>query len=207
MPKAALYNQDGEPLGEATLSGSVFGAEVNQSLMHQAVVMLQANRRLGTASTLTRAEVRGGGRKPWRQKGLGRARHGTIRSPLWRGGGVVFGPSPRDFAYAIPKKARREALRSALSARAREGKIAVLEGLSLERPQTASIARLVNRIGAARALIVTGDSDAVVAKSARNLPGVGSLPAASLNVLDVMAHEWLVLTRDAVGKLEEALAP
>jgi large subunit ribosomal protein L4 len=208
MPKAAVFNQEGEPLGETELSGSVFGTQVNEHLLYETTVIMRANRRVGTASTKTRAEVRGGGRKPWRQKGLGRARHGSIRSPLWRGGGVVFGPSPRDYRHALPRKARREALRSALSARAREGGIVVVEELSLERPRTAAVARLLERVGATgRTLLVTGRPDALVARSARNLPAVTSLPVTNLNVLDVMAHDRLVLTRDALTWLEEALAP
>ncbi len=207
MPKAALYSPEGETLGEMELSDTVFGTDVNTGLLHEVTVMLQANRRTGTASTKTRAEVRGGGRKPWRQKGLGRARAGTIRSPLWRGGGIVFGPSPRDYSYALPRKARREALRSALSVRAGEGRVVVLEQLAMERPKTASLVRLLDRVVQGSALVVTGDSDRMVALSARNVAGIMSLPAASINALDVLAHEWLVLTRDAARRLEEALAP
>jgi large subunit ribosomal protein L4 len=207
MPKAALYNPEDETLGEMELSDTVFGTDVNAGLLHEVAVMLQANRRAGTASTKTRAEVRGGGRKPWRQKGLGRARAGTIRSPLWKGGGIVFGPSPRDYSYALPRKARREALRSALSARVGEGRVVVLERLAMERPRTASLVRLLDRVARGSALIVTADADRMVALSARNVAGVTSLPAASINALDVLAHEWLVLTRDAARRLEEALAP
>ena len=207
MPKAALYSPQGETLGETELSAAVFGTDVNGSLLHEVTVMLQANRRSGTASTKTRAEVRGGGRKPWRQKGLGRARAGTIRSPLWRGGGITFGPSPRDYSYAMPRKARREALRSALSARAAEGRVVVLDHLTMDRPKTASLVKLLDQVARGSALIVTGEDDSMVALSARNVAGIMSRPAASVNVLDVLAHEWLVLTRDAARRLEEALAP
>ena len=207
MPKAALYSPQGETLGETELSAAVFGTDVNGSLLHEVTVMLQANRRSGTASTKTRAEVRGGGRKPWRQKGLGRARAGTIRSPLWRGGGITFGPSPRDYSYAMPRKARREALRSALSARAAEGRVVVLDHLTMDRPKTASLVKLLDQVARGSALIVTAEADSMVALSARNVAGIMSRPAASVNVLDVLAHEWLVLTRDAARRLEEALAP
>ena len=207
MPKAALYSSQGETLGETELSDAVFGTDVNTSLLHEVTVMLQANRRAGTASTKTRAEVRGGGRKPWRQKGLGRARAGTIRSPLWRGGGITFGPSPREYAYTMPRKARRKALRSALSARVGEGRVIVLDRLTMERPKTATLVKLLHRVARGSALIVTAEADPMVALSTRNVAGVMSLPAASINARDILAHEWLILTRDAARRLEEALAP
>ena len=206
MPKVSVYNQEGQPVGEIELSDTVFGAEVNEALLHQAVVMYLANQRQGTASTKTRGEVRGGGRKPWRQKGLGRARHGSIRSPIWVGGGVVFGPKPRDYRQAMPKKARRAALRSALSAKVRDGALIVLDDLKLAQPKTKEMAGVLKRLGADRKpLIVLGERDPNVELSARNLPGAGTAQAADINVYQVLAHDPLVLTRAAVAKLEEAL--
>ncbi|MEW6523276.1 MAG: 50S ribosomal protein L4 [Bacillota bacterium] len=206
MAKVAVYNVRGEVVDEMELKDDIFAAPINQSLMHQVVVMQRANRRQGTAKTKTRAEVRGGGRKPWRQKGLGRARHGTIRSPLWRGGGVVFGPRPRDFGYTMPRRARRAALKSALSARLNAGALKVVDGIELMAPRTRAIAELLSNLEVPRALIVTGGPSPVVYKSARNLPGVGTTIARDLNVLDVLAHRHLVLTRDAVRAVEEVLS-
>jgi len=206
MPKVSVYNQQGQPVGEIELSETVFGAEVNEGLLHQAVVMYQANQRQGTASTKTRGEVSGGGRKPWRQKGLGRARHGSIRSPIWKGGGVVFGPKPREFRQEMPKKARRAALRSALSAKVREGALIVLDDLQLPQPKTREMAAVLQRLSAERKpLIVLGERNPNVELSARNLPGAGTMQAEDINVYQVLAHDRLVVTRAAVAKLEEAL--
>ncbi len=206
MPKVSVYNLEGQAVGEIELSDVVFGAPVNEALLHQAVVMYQANQRQGTASTKTRAEVRGGGRKPWRQKGTGRARHGSIRSPIWVGGGVVFGPKPREYRQTMPKKARRAALRSALSAKVREGNLIVVESLTLAEPKTKQMAGVLGRLQAERKpLIVLAERDRNVELSTRNLPGVGTTQATDMNVYQVLAHDKLVLTKDAVAKLEEAL--
>lgn len=207
MPKVAVLNQDGAEVGEIELSDAVFGAPVNQSLMHQAVVRYQANQRQGTVSTKTRAEVAGGGRKPWRQKGLGRARHGSIRSPIWVGGGVTFGPKPRDFGQKMPKKARRAALRSALSGKVASGEFIVLDSLSLEQPKTRQIVELLDKLNAAgkRALVVTEDTDRNVVLSSRNIPGVATARASDLNVYDVLVNEKVIATKDAVAKIEEVL--
>jgi len=206
MPKVSVYNQEGQPVGEIELSDTVFGAEVNEALLHQAVVMYLANQRQGTASTKTRGEVRGGGRKPWRQKGLGRARHGSIRSPIWVGGGVVFGPKPRDFRQDMPKKARRAALRSALSAKVRDGALIVLDDLKLAQPKTKAMVGVLKRLAAERKpLIVLGERNPNVELSARNLPGAATAQAEDVNVYQVLSHDRLVLTRAAVAKLEEAL--
>jgi large subunit ribosomal protein L4 len=206
VPKTAVYNIHGEVVGEIELSDGVFAAPVNEALVHEVVLMQLANRRRGTASTKTRAEVRGGGRKPWRQKGLGRARHGTIRSPLWRGGGVVFGPHPREFGYTMPRKMRRSALKSALSSRLQADSLKVVDGLELETPRTRVIAGMLQNLKSPRALIVTGGHDLNVYKSARNLPGVSTTTARDLSVYDVVSHPQLLLTRDAVRTIEEVLS-
>lgn len=207
MPKVAVYNKDGDHVGELELSDAVFGQAVNRAVLHEVVVMQLANRRKGTHDTKTRSEVRGGGRKPWRQKGTGRARHGSIRSPIWRGGGIVFGPHPRDYRYSVPKKVRRLALKSALSSKAGEDRIVVLDELTMDAPKTREMVRILGNLKATDgALVVTADRDFAVERSARNIPGVKSLTAAHLNVLDILDHAHLVLTKDAVAKVEEVLS-
>lgn len=206
MPTVAVYNMEGEQVDSIELSETVFGAEVNEAAMHQVLVAQMANRRQGTASTRTRGEVRGGGRKPWRQKGTGRARAGSIRSPLWRGGGTVFGPKPRDYRQGIPRNLRRMAMRSALTAKLRDGELVVLEKLSLAEAKTRNIAAVLKAVGANNsALIVTAEPDKLVALSSKNLPGVTTIPARELNLYDVLHHRHLVLTREAVGQVEEVL--
>lgn len=207
MPRVALYNMKGEPVGEVDLADEVFGIDVNPSLLHQAVVTYLANQRQGTASTKTRGEVSGGGRKPWRQKGTGRARQGSIRAPHWKGGGVVFGPKPREYRIEMPKRARRLALKGALSEKVREGKIRVLDQLAFDRPRTRAMAEVLKNldIGGEKALIVTADTDANVYKSARNIPGVIAMAAPELNVYQVLNHQNLVITRDAVERVQEVL--
>ncbi len=203
MPTVALYNTSGEQVGEITLKDEIFGVEVHEPIVHDAVVMQLAGRRQGTHDTKTRAEVRGGGRKPWRQKGTGRARHGTSRSPIWRGGGVVFGPHPRDYSYSLPKKARRLALKSALSAKVNAGDILVLEELSLDQPKTRDMVKILNNLKVDDALLVTAGKDVTVEKSARNIPNIKPLTAVGLNVYDILAYNKLVITRDAVARVEE----
>jgi large subunit ribosomal protein L4 len=198
-----LYNTSGEQVGEITLKDEIFGVEVHEPIVHDAVVMQLAGRRQGTHDTKTRAEVRGGGRKPWRQKGTGRARHGTSRSPIWRGGGVVFGPHPRDYSYSLPKKARRLALKSALSAKVNAGDILVLEELSLDQPKTRDMVKILNNLKVDDALLVTAGKDVTVEKSARNIPNIKPLTAVGLNVYDILAYNKLVITRDAVARVEE----
>jgi large subunit ribosomal protein L4 len=205
MPKVALYNIQGQQVGEVDLAEQVFG-EVNEAVLHDAVVMQMASRRRGDAKTLTRSEVRGGGRKPWRQKGTGRARVGSIRSPLWRGGGVIFGPRPRDYGYKLPQKVRRLALRSALASKLREGNIIVLDALPMEKPRTKDMINILNKLAASKALLVTADHDANVQLSARNIPGVTFITSAGLNVYDLLAHEKLVITKEAVDQVQEVLA-
>jgi large subunit ribosomal protein L4 len=206
MPKVAVYSMDGQQVGEMELKDEVFGVEVNEALLHQAMVMYEANKRQGTAATKTRGLVAGGGRKPWRQKGTGRARQGSTRAPQWRGGGTVFGPSPRDWRQAMPKKARRAALRSALSAKAAAGDIVVLDQLSLPAPKTKAMAQVLDTFGARKALVVTPDADANLVLSSRNIPGVLLSGAKSLNAYTILTHDKLVITEKAVGQLEEVLA-
>lgn len=206
MPKVAVYNKEGATVGEITLSDAVFGAEVNPGLLHEVVQMYLANKRQGTADTKTRAEVSGGGRKPWRQKGTGRARHGSIRSPLWRKGGIVFGPHPREYGWSMPKKARRAALRQALSAKVKSGELIVVDKFELEAPKTREVATLLKNLKVdGSAFIVTAQEDVNIYKSARNIPGVRVNAARNLNAYDVLAAGKLVFTQDAVAKVEEVL--
>lgn len=206
MPKVAVYNKEGATVGEITLSDAVFGAEVNSGLLHEVVQMYLANQRQGTSDTKTRAEVSGGGKKPWRQKGTGRARQGSIRSPQWRHGGIVFGPHPRKFGWTMPKKARRTALRQALSSKLANGELIVLDSFELEAPKTREVATLLKNLGATnKAYLVTGTEDINVYKSARNIPGVRANAARNLNVYEVLSAGKLVLTKDAVAKVEEVL--
>jgi len=207
MPKVALYNTSGDQVGEIDLNDSVFGVPVHQSVLHDAVVAYLANQRQGTHDTKTRGEVRGGGRKPWRQKGTGRARHGSRRSPIWKGGGVVFGPHPRDYSIKLPRKVRRLAMKSALSSKVESGSIVVLEDLKLDQPKTKDMVRILENLKVAdKALVVTALQDENVFKSTRNIAGVKPTSAGYLNVYDIMAHQTLVITRAAVSQVEEVLA-
>lgn len=207
MPTLELFNMAGEQVGEIELHPRIFDCKVQNSLMHDVARMLLNNQRLGTASTKTRGEVRGGGRKPWRQKGTGRARHGTIRSPIWKGGGTVFGPKPRDYRYSLPKKMRRAALCSALSAKLRGNQITVLDALDLAQPKTKEIVRLLNNFKIeGKTLFITAAPDFNVYRSGRNIPGVKTVVARQLNVLDILNHDRLIMTKDAVAGLEEVFA-
>jgi large subunit ribosomal protein L4 len=207
MPKVALYNTEGEQVGELELADTVFGVQVNEAAMHQAVLTYLANRRSGTADTKVRSEVRGGGRKPWRQKGTGRARHGTIRSPIWKGGGVVFGPHPRSYRMALPKKIKRLALKSALTSKVNSGSLIVLDQLTMEAPKTREMVKVLGNLNTGRkVLIVIESPEANIIKSARNIPGVKTLNANQLNVYDILNTDNLVITRDAVVQVEEVFA-
>lgn len=207
MPKVALYDISGAQVGEVELADSVFGIEPHQHVLHQAVVMQQASLRAGTHSTKGRSEVRGGGRKPWRQKGTGRARQGSIRAPQWKGGGIVFGPTPRSYAYKLPKKVRRLAIKSALSSKVVGNEIVVLDQLTMNQPKTKEFAAILNSLKVDRkALIVTADYNDTVVLSARNIPGVKIVSAEGINVLDVMVHDKLIITKDAAKKVEEVFA-
>jgi large subunit ribosomal protein L4 len=207
MPKVALLNQTGSNVGEIELNDSVFGIEPNQHVLFEAVIMQRASLRQGTHKVKNRSEVAGGGRKPWRQKGTGRARQGSIRSPQWRGGGVVFGPTPRSYAYKLPKKVRRLAIKSALSTKVVDNDIVVLEDLALNAPKTKEMTSVLKGLSVEKkALIVTADINENVALSARNIPGVTVVTASGVNVLDVLNHDKLIMTKAAVQKVEEVLA-
>ena len=207
MPKVALFNQAGSQVGEVELNDSVFGIEPNNHVMFEAVVMQRASMRQGTHKTKIRSEVAGGGRKPWRQKGTGRARQGSIRSPQWRGGGTVFGPVPRSYSYKLPKKVRRLAIKSALSSKVAAENILVLESLAFEAPKTKEFTQVLKGLSVdTKALIVTADVDENVALSARNIPGITVVSAEGINVLDVLNHDKLIMTKAAVEKVEEVLA-
>ncbi|TMA12724.1 MAG: 50S ribosomal protein L4 [Deltaproteobacteria bacterium] len=188
------------------LKEEIFGAKVRPHLLHQTVVMQLNNLRAGTASTKTKGFVRGGGKKPWRQKGTGRARAGSIRSPLWVGGGTIFGPQPRDYSYRLPKKARKQALLSALSAKNRDRKIIVLDKWELAEPKTKLMRKILDDLKVTSALIVIAQSDERVERSARNLPAVKVLRVEGLNVYDLLRHEHLILTEGSLRLIEERLA-
>jgi large subunit ribosomal protein L4 len=207
MPKVSVYNVDGNQVGELDLAEGIFGLEPNIHVLHSAVLLQQATLRSGTHDTKGRSEVRGGGRKPWKQKGTGRARQGSIRSPQWKGGGIVFGPTPRSYGFKLPRKVRRLAIKSALSSKAQDNQIIVLDQLSLSQPKTKDITKLLNNLKVVRkALVVTADFDNNVALSARNIPGVKFVAAEGINVLDVMKYDQLIITKDAVAKVEEGFA-
>jgi large subunit ribosomal protein L4 len=204
--EVAVYNLAGEVVDHVDLDDSVFGVPLNEGLVHQAVVQYQANQRVGTANTLTRGQVRGGGKKPWRQKGTGRARQGTTRAPHWRGGGVVFGPHPRDYHQELPVKMRRLALCCALSQRARENGIRLLQELTFSEPRTKQSAELIENLGLTdRALIVTADLDRNVYLSTRNLPRTGVTFVGQLNIYDVLRHPIVVMPIEAARRLEQKL--
>jgi large subunit ribosomal protein L4 len=191
---------------QPTLREEIFGAKTRPHLLHQAVVMQLANRRAGTASTKSKGFVRGGGKKPWRQKGTGRARAGSTRSPIWVGGGTIFGPQPRDYSYRMPKKARREALLSALSLKNHDGKIIVVDKFDLEEAKTKLMAKALTDLNVRSALIVIAESDEKIERAARNLPKVKVLRVEGLNVYDLMRYDHLILTDGALKLLEERLA-
>ena len=188
------------------LNDAIFGAKARPHLLHQAVVMQLANRRAGTAATKTKGFVRGGGKKPWKQKGTGRARAGSIRSPIWVGGGTVFGPTPRDYSYRMPRTARREALLSALSVKNRDGKLIVVDKFSLEAAKTKIMAQALAELKVTSALIVIAGADATIERSARNLPKIKVLRVEGVNVYDLLRYDHLVLTAGALKLLEERLA-
>ncbi|PLS15541.1 50S ribosomal protein L4 [Bacillus sp. M6-12] len=207
MPKVTMFNQAGSQVGDIELNDSIFGIEPNNHVLFEAIIMQRASLRQGNHKVKNRSEVAGGGRKPWRQKGTGRARQGSIRSPQWRGGGTVFGPTPRSYSYKMPKKMRRLAIKSALSAKALEQEIIVLENLAFEAPKTKEFTAVLKGLSVdTKALIVTDGLDEKVALSARNIPGVTVVEAAGLNVLDVVSHNKLIMTKSAVEKVEEVLA-
>ncbi|KUO73266.1 MAG: 50S ribosomal protein L4 [Clostridia bacterium BRH_c25] len=207
MPNVALYNISGKQVGEIELSENIFGANVNVEAMHQVVKMYLANQRQGTQSALTRAEVRGGGIKPWRQKGTGRARHGSIRSPQWKHGGVVFAPKPRSYRYSVPKKIKRIALKSALSSKVIDNDIVVIEELNFDAPKTKQVVSLLENLKVdSKTLIVMAESNENIIKSARNIKGVKTASVNTLNVYDILNYDKFIITSDAVKKVEEVYA-
>ena len=207
MPNVALYNISGKQVGEIELNEKTFGADINIEAMQQVVKMYLANQRQGTQSALTRAEVRGGGIKPWRQKGTGRARHGSIRSPQWTHGGIVFAPKPRSYRYTVPKKIKRIAMKSALSSKVNENNILVIEELNFEEPKTKQVTSLLDNLKVnSKALIVLADNNENVVKSARNVKGVKTALVNTLNVYDILNHDKFIITKDAVKKVEEVYA-
>ncbi|EJM1129840.1 50S ribosomal protein L4 [Listeria monocytogenes] len=207
MPKLSLLKQDGTNAGEITLNDTVFGIEPNEKVVVDVILSQRASLRQGTHKVKNRSEVRGGGRKPWRQKGTGRARQGSIRSPQWRGGGVVFGPTPRSYAYKLPKKVRRLAIKSILSSKVNEEKLVVLEGLTFDAPKTKEFAAFLKNISVdTKALIVVAGESENVELSARNLQGITVISAESISVLEVAKHDKLIITKAAVEKVEEVLA-
>ena len=206
MSTVGLFNQEGKQVGDIQLNDSVFGVEVNENAMHQVVVALLANKRQGTQSAKTRAEVRGGGIKPWRQKGTGRARQGSIRAPQWIKGGIVFAPKPRSYRQATPKSMRRVAMKSALTSKVQAGEMIVLESLSFEAPKTKLVIEMLKAFEAKKTLIITAESNEAVYKSARNIPGVAIIPANNINVYDLLKYNKVIITKDAVSKIEEVYA-
>ncbi|PGS52814.1 50S ribosomal protein L4 [Bacillus sp. AFS041924] len=207
MPKVTMFNQTGAQVGEIELADAVFGIAPNEHVLFDAVMMQRASLRQGTHKVKTRSEVRGGGRKPWRQKGTGRARQGSIRSPQWRGGGIVFGPAPRSYSYKLPKKVRRLAIKSALSTKVLEQSMLVLEDLALNAPKTKDMVTVLQGLSVQKkVLIVTADLNENVALSARNIPGITVIASNEVNVIDVLHHDTLIMTKAAVQKVEEVLA-
>ena len=207
MAKANVFNMAGQQVGEIELSEAVFGVEPNQAVVHEVVKNHLANCRQGTQSALTRAEVSGGGKKPWRQKGTGHARQGSTRAPQWTHGGIVFAPKPRDYSYTLNKKVKRLALKSVLSAKAAEGKLVVIDTIKLDAIKTADFRKFLDAVKVdGKALVVTPAVDTVIVKSARNIPGVLTTPAVQLNVYDIINAQYLVVDQAALAKIEEVYA-
>ena len=207
MPKLGLFNIEAKQVGEIQLNDNIFAAEVNADAMHQVVVALLANKRQGTQSAKTRAEVRGGGIKPWRQKGTGRARQGSIRAVQWIGGGVAFAPKPRSYRYTLPKKVRRLAMKSALTSKVQNGEMIVLDALNMEAPKTKEFVQILKNVNAAKkALVVTAENNENVIKSAKNIEGVATATVNTINVYDILKYDSFIITTDAVKKVEEVYA-
>lgn len=206
MPTVGLFNTEAKQVGDIQLNDKVFAVEVNEAAMHQVVVALLANKRQGTQSAKTRAEVRGGGIKPWRQKGTGRARQGSIRAPQWIKGGVVFAPKPRDYRMSIPKSMKRVAMVSALTSKVQNNEMVVLESLSFDAPKTKQVVEMLKAFEAKKTLIITAESNENVYKSARNIEGVAVLPVNNINVYDLLKYPTVMVTKDAVTKIEEVYA-
>ena len=206
MANVTVYNMEGNEVGTMELNDAVFGAPINEHLLHLAVVRQLANKRQGTQKAKTRSEVSGGGRKPWRQKGTGHARQGSIRAPQWTGGGIVFAPVPRDYSVKMNKKERRAALRSALTSKVQDNKLVVVDSLALSEIKTKEMKRVLNNLKADKALVITAFDDQNVILSARNIADVQTATVNTMNVYDVMKHNTVVVTKDAVASIEEVYA-
>jgi large subunit ribosomal protein L4 len=205
MPVAGVYDIENNKVSEIELSDAVFGAEVNEAILHDVVRMQMASKRSGTASTKRRQEVSGGGRKPWRQKGTGRARAGTTRSPIWRGGGIVFGPHPRSYAYKVPKKVRKLALMSALSMKVKEGRMLILKDFPMDEIKTKKFKEVIDRFGLKKALLVLDKADLILEKSSRNIQGIKLIRSEGINVYDLLKYDHVVLFEPSVKMIEGAL--
>ncbi len=203
MAKVSVYSMEGKQVDEIELNDAVFGVDVNAHLMHMSVVWHLANRRQGTQSAKTRAEVRGGGAKPWRQKGTGRARQGSIRAPHWKGGGVVFAPKPRDYSFKLNKKERRAALKSALTTKVNDNQLIVIDDLKLDEIKTKKMQAVLDGLKVNKALIVLNDGDRKVVLSTRNIPNVKTASTHTINVYDILKYDTFIVTKDAVATLEE----
>ena len=206
MSDLSVHNIKGENIGEVSLRDSIFNTKVNKYLVHQAVKRYLANRRRGTASTKNRSEVRGGGAKPWKQKGTGRARAGTNSSPIWVGGGIVFGPTPRDYSFSLPKKMKVAALKSALSNKLENKEIIIIDKLSLKENKTSKMVEILKNLQAfKKPLIITEKEDNIIALSVRNIKGVQVLPVSKINTYDLINHKKIIITKKALKKIEEVL--
>ena len=206
MAEVSVLNMEGSEVGKMKLNDAIFGVEINEHLVHQAVVAQLANNRQGTQKAKTRSEVRGGGRKPWRQKGTGHARQGSIRAPQWTGGGVVFAPTPRDYSKKMNKKEKRIALKSVLTSRVEEGKFIVLDELKFDAPKTKEFAEVLKNLEADKALVVLNDNDTNVVKSAANIPTVKTASTNTINVYDILKYDTVIVTQYAVKTIEEVYA-
>ena len=206
MANVAVYNMEGKEVGKLDLNDAVFGVEVNEHLVHMAVLQQLANNRQGTQKAKTRSEVRGGGRKPWRQKGTGHARQGSTRAPQWTGGGVVFAPVPRDYSFKINKKEKRAALKSVLTAAVQENKLIVVDELKLDEIKTKKFAEVMKNLNVDKALVVINDNDQNIVMSAKNIPTVKVAQTNTINVFDILKYSTVVVTKDAVATIEEVYA-
>ena len=206
MANVSVYNMEGKEVETMELDDAVFGVDVNEHLVHMAVVQQLANNRQGTQKAKTRSEVRGGGRKPWRQKGTGHARQGSTRAPQWTGGGVVFAPTPRDYSFKMNKKEKRAALKSALSSRVAENKFVVVDELKFDAIKTKDFAKVMSNLGVEKALVVINDNDTNVVMSAKNIPTVKTASTSTINVYDILKYNTVVVTKDAVNTIQEVYA-
>ena len=206
MSTVSVYNMEGKEVGTMELNDAIFGAKINEHLVHMAVLQQLANNRQGTQKAKTRSEVRGGGRKPWRQKGTGHARQGSIRAPQWKGGGVVFAPTPRDYSFKINKKEKRAALKSVLTSKVQEEKFIVLDDLKLDEIKTKNFAKIMQNLNVEKALVVLKDKDLNVIQSAANIPTVKTTLTSTINVYDILKYKTIVITKAAVENIEEVYA-